>query len=97
MADIIDSFSTSEISIEQIKSDILALRERLDSSVPLGELLVRIHGDLYKKPECFAVLSDEEISILIKGIQHHTRREIAVGKEKARAKKTFSMEDLDLG
>ena len=97
MADVIDSLSTSDINIEQIRSDILALKERLDSSVPLGELLVRIHGDLYKKPECFAVLSDAEISVIIKGIQNHTRREIAVGKEKARIKKTFSMEDLDLG
>lgn len=95
--DSIDSMDESvSASLDEIHSDILALKDQINSTADCSELLIRIHKDLYKKPECFAVLSDEEISTVIAGIKQHTKRELMVGKEKTRLKKNFSMDDLDL-
>lgn len=95
--DLSDSDKMSEtIDLEALHTDIQTLRAQIDSTAPCGELLVRIHKDLYAKPECFAVLSNEEIAAVIGGIKKHTQRELMVGKEKTRLKKNFSMDDLDL-
>lgn len=87
---------TTEEALELVRSEISKLKEQLDSTAPCGELLIRIHKDLYEKPECFAVLTDSEISTLIAGIKKHSQRELIVGKEKTRLKKSFSDEDIDL-
>lgn len=89
--------STSfDFSLESIRSAIDELKAQIDSTAPCGELLVRIHKDLYEKPECFGILSDEEISVLVAGIEKHANRELIVGKEKTRLKKKFSDDDIDL-
>lgn len=99
MTNQIDSISTSQSLTEierSIKNSIIELKAQIDSTAPCGELLVRIHKDLYEKPEVLGVLSDEEISVVIAGIKKHTNRELIVGKEKARLKKNFSLDDIDL-
>lgn len=94
-----DTISTEvpiEDHIQKIRDDIFSLKQEIDSVAPCGELLIRIHKDLYEKPECFAVLSDDEIATVIAGIKKHTQRELIVGKERARLKKSFSHDDIDL-
>lgn len=85
-----------DLEIESIKAEIHELRNKLDEKAPIGSLLIKIHSDLFKKPECFAVLSDLEIAAIIEGIEIHTRKELVVGKSKARIKKNYSTSDLDL-
>lgn len=83
-------------SIDDIRTDILSLRQKLDANLPMSDLLIRIHKDLFSKPECFAVLDEDEIAQVIKGIQIHVRREIVSGKDKPKTKKNYSMDDFDL-
>lgn len=83
-------------SMEEIHTDILLLKEKIDANLPASDLLIRIHKDLYNKPECFALLSDDQIAAIIQGISLHVRREIVQGKEKPRAKKNYSADDFDL-
>ena len=87
--------TSSDIS-DDIRTAILNLKNLIDANAPVSELLVRIHKDLHEKPETFAVLSDSEISTIISGIKIHTKRELIVGKEKPKFKKSYSMDDLDL-
>lgn len=87
---------TESESTAFIKGEIAQLKERLDQKIPLSDLLVRIHKDLYEKPEVFGLLTDEEISHIIGAIQVHTRQELIVSKAKPKVKKNFSMDDLDL-
>lgn len=99
LSDIIDNADTYPISSEisdEIRTDILNLKNLIDTNAPISELLVRIHKDLHEKPDTFAVLSDSEISTIISGIKIHTKRELIVGKEKPKFKKSYSMDDLDL-
>ena len=78
----------------EILTSIEELKNQIDSSAPVGELLIRIHKDLYEKPECFALMTDDEISTIVKGIQKHTKIELIVGKSKPTLKKKFSEDDL---
>lgn len=87
--------SASE-STEFIRGEIAQLKERLDSRIPISDLLVKIHKDLYEKPEVFGLISDEEIAVIIGAIQTHTRQELIVSKEKPKVKKKYSTDDLDL-
>ena len=87
--------TSSDIS-DEIRTNILSLKNLIDANAPVSELLVRIHKDLHEKPETFAVLTDSEISTIISGIKIHTRKELIVGKEKPKFKKSYSMDDLDL-
>lgn len=84
--------------IAEILGQIDQLKVAIDTSAnaDVSTLLIRIHKDLYHKPECFGLLSDAEISVIMKGIEIHTSREILSGKERPRAKKSFSNDDLDL-
>ena len=84
--------------IAEILGRINQLKVAINTSarIDVSILLIKIHKDLYHKPESFAVLTDEEISVIIKGIEIHTSREILSGKERPRAKKSFSNDDLDL-
>lgn len=84
--------------IVEILGQIDQLKQAIDDSAKatVSTQLIRIHRDLFHKPECFGLLSESEISTIIKGIQLHTSHEILVGKERPRAKKSFSNDDLDL-
>lgn len=84
----------SRADFTDILTSIEELKHQIDSSTPVGELLIRIHKDLYEKPECFAVLTDDEISTVIKGIQKHTKIELITSKSKPKLKKSFSDDDL---
>lgn len=93
-----DTIEQSKVSTEEILSGINELKALIDSGagVNISELLVRIHRDLYAKPECFGILTDEQISTLIKGIEVYTRKELVAGKSKPNIKKSFTMDDLTL-
>jgi len=84
--------------IVEILDSIDKLKQAIDDSAKttISTQLIRIHKDLFHKPECFGLLSESEISTIIKGIQLHTSHEILVGKERPRAKKSYSKDDLDL-
>lgn len=87
---------TETESVKFIQGEIAQLKERLDQKIPISDLLVRIHKDLYEKPEVFGLISDEEIAVIIGAIQIHTRNELIVSKEKPKIKKKYSTDDLDL-
>lgn len=86
------------VDLVEILDSIDKLKQAIDDSAKatISTQLIRIHRDLFHKPECFGLLSESEISTIIKGIQLHTSHEILVGKERPRAKKSFSNDDLDL-
>lgn len=82
--------------LTEIQASIAELKIKMDAKAPIGELVVRIHKDLYEKPQCFGLLTDTEISNVIQGIKIHTQRDLVVSKEKTRLKKNYSIDDLAL-
>ena len=88
----------SQQESSELMLQIGALKQAIDSGAKadISTQLIRIHKDLYNKPETFGLLSDTEIAVLTKGLEMHSSYEILVGKEKPRAKKSFSADDLDL-
>lgn len=88
--------SSNSFDLDEIQSDLADLRERLDSKAPLSDLLVKIHQNLFKKPETLSVLSDSDIAVLIKGIESHSQVSLVVGKARPAIKNKFSMNDIDL-
>lgn len=82
---------------EVIKMRMAELQESLEKSLPNFPTLLRdIHIKLRDDPEQVAILSDEELGIIVKGLERHGNLTIVNSTTvKNRAKKTpISADDL---
>jgi len=63
---------------EQLQGKIAEMSEILENSAPgLPTLLRTIHSQLKKDPNLVTILTDEECSVLVKGLKEHTKIELA--------------------
>lgn len=86
----------SEVTVQDIIDKVEELKKQIDAGGKVSDLLIRIHHDTFEKPECFGVLTDDQIATIVRGIEIHTQRELVVGKNKARIKKKFTLDDFTL-
>ena len=57
---------------------LASLEEALVSKTPGISTLCRdIHRELKSDPDCVTLLSEEQVSVLVRGLKHHTSTEIA--------------------
>ena len=91
MADIDQAF--------QIKEKLAQLQERLEIQAPgLATLLRDIHQTLKKDPDTVTLLTEEECSVLVRGLKKQTATEIATSalKNKSGKKAMSKMTVSDL-
>lgn len=80
---------------EQIRESILGLEQALLANNPQMPTMLRtIHSALRADPETVTLLSDEEISIVVRGLMKQTQTTIAA--EVAKAKSGKAMKNMDL-
>jgi len=76
---------------EQVQEKILKLEELVTAKAPgLPTLLRDIHSQLKKDPEMVTLLSDEDCSILVRGLKEQTKTTIAVKAVKSKGGKAAS-------
>jgi len=82
----------------QIREKLLALDEMLLEKLPgIATLLRDIHTTLKNDPDTVTLLSEEECSILVRGLKKQTATEIAtaaVKKKGGKAMKNLTVDDL---
>ena len=79
-----------------IKEKLVQLEEALLSSTPNMPVLLRdIHRELKADPDVVTLLSEEECSILVKGLKKQTSTEIATKAIKKTTKKSAKKITLD--
>lgn len=83
-----------------LKEKVAALEQQLLSAHPSMPALLRdIHNHLRNDPDCVTILSEEEIGIIVKGLQRQTQTEITANvmkKGTGKALKKTTVEDLGL-
>ena len=81
---------------EQLHSKIQEIDTTLNQSLPgLPTLLRTIHSQLKKDAELVTLLSDEECSILVRGLKDHTKIELATAAMKSKPRKALSKTTVD--
>ena len=76
---------------EQLHSKIQEIDTTLNQSLPgLAGLLRTIHTQIKKDPELVTLLSDEECSVLVRGLKDHTKIELACASIKGAPRKALS-------
>lgn len=82
----------------EVKNKLAELEESLLASTPnMPSLLRDIHRNLSRDPELVTLLTDEECSILVRGLKKQTNTEIAttaVKKAKTKSSKQLTLADL---
>lgn len=64
---------------EQLQDKIAEISTALESHAPnLPTLLRTVHSQLKKDPELVTLLSDEDASVIVRGLKEHTKIELAV-------------------
>lgn len=87
------SASTSAIDTQayEVREKLAQLEDQLIAGTPNMAVLLRdIHRVLKADPDVVTVLSDEECSILVRGLKKQTATEIATKKIKSGPKKAMS-------
>lgn len=91
-----DNYSMSTEQTYQIKEKLAFLESQLISNTPnISTILREIHIQLKKDPEVVTLLTEEECSILVRGLKKQTNTEIATSALKSGAKK--SLKQMTLG
>lgn len=81
----------------EIKEKLAQLEAALLSATPNMPTLLRdIHRSLKADPDVVTILSEEECSILVRGLKKQTATEIAVGAVKGKKKAQSKMTVADL-
>ena len=76
---------------EQLTSKIQEIDITLNQSLPgLAGLLRTIHTQIKKDPDLVTILSDEECSVLVRGLKEHTKIELACAAIKGAPRKALS-------
>ena len=82
----------------EVQEKLASLQEALLAGTPNMPVLLRdIHRTLKNDPDTVTLLSDEECSILVRGLKAQTKTEIATTATKRKPKKALSklgVEDL---
>lgn len=84
----------------QIREKVAELDARIKGSLPgLPVLLQEIHKQLQKDPELITILSDEELGVIVAGLEKQTKTEIvsssvAITAAKKKLKAGVSMDDI---
>lgn len=75
----------------EVREKLAQLEEALLKGTPNMPVLLRdIHSHLKKDPDVVTILSDEECSILVRGLKKQTNTEIAIAATKKKPKKAMS-------
>lgn len=83
----------------EVREKLASLQEALLAGTPtMPKLLQDIHRNLKKDPDIVTLLSDEECSILVRGLKKQTATEIAtkIVKKKSTGKAVKNMTAADL-
>ena len=74
-----------------VREKLAQLEEGLKAAVPnIATLLRDIHRNLKSDPDIVTLLSDEECSVLVRGLKKQTSTSIATTASKAKPKKALS-------
>lgn len=89
----------SDFQIERVRDKMIELQTALDSSTPNFVFLLKdIHDTLMADHEIVTLLKEEEIALIVRGLERHANIEIApnVAKKAARkaSKQPISASDL---
>lgn len=77
---------------EQVRNEILSLQTALLSAHPsMPALLQKIHRQLKNDPEVVTLLSEDDIQIIVSGLQKQTQVTLASSMTKTSAAKTKSL------
>ena len=88
--------SVSPNSSYEIKEKLARLEEMLvNQNEGIATVLRDIHTQVKKDPELVTILSEEEVSILVRGLKKQTATEIAVATVKKSPKKAMSKMTVD--
>lgn len=75
--------------MNDIKQKIVTLQAALEERVPnIKTYLADIHKTLAEDPEVVTAMSEEEISVVVKGLMQYANTEIPVSKSAGKKKKT---------
>jgi len=96
------SANLSEITAAEIAQKVSALEQALHAKLPNFPILLRdIHKQLSQNPDCVTLLKEEEIGIIIRGLEEFTQVRLITDKVKkaasspASVKKQLASLDLD--
>lgn len=83
-------------SVDDIREKIATLQNHLLTSHPLIPSLLRtIHTQLKADPEVVTLLAEEEIKVIVSGLQHVTKIKLSeVSKPKKKSLKNLDLEDF---
>jgi predicted MarR family transcription regulator len=82
---------------EQISSHILELQTAIEASLPKYALMLRdIHKALQANPDVVTLLKEEEIAIIVSGLEKHTKTELITATKNTAKKaiKSLTLQDL---
>jgi len=93
------SEAQSEAQVDRVRDKIMELQEALDAAVPgFPHILKDIHDTLRAAPEVVTILAEEEIAVIVKGLEKHAGIEVTPAKAKkaasAKSKVPISATDL---
>jgi hypothetical protein len=75
----------------EVREKLASLEQQLLAGTPgMATLLRDIHSSLKKDPDVVTLLSEEECSILVRGLKKQTATEIATKATKSKPKKAMS-------
>jgi len=82
---------------EQVSAKIIELQERLLAKHPTMPVLLReIHKELLANPDVVTLLSNEERSVIISGLENYTRTDLIVATKGSSKKAISKMTLVDL-
>jgi hypothetical protein len=86
----------SSPQLDRIRDRMAELQESLDKDMPgFAFILKDIHDNIRADPDVVTVLTDEEIAVIVKGLEKHSHIVVTPAKAKKTTKKTpISADDL---
>lgn len=72
--------------VERIRDKMSELQEALDNNVPgFAHILKDIHDNIRADPDSVTILTDEEIAVIVKGLEKHAHIVVTPAKAKKAA------------
>lgn len=91
--------SVNQAQVDRVQSKIIELQEALDGAIPNFQFILKdIHDTLRADPEVVTILKEEEIAVIVKGLEKHSHIIVTPAKAKkaasAKSKAPISASDL---